>query len=53
LYDIVITDSGVALLRRMWPVYSRAIDEYFASPLGRSAARVRRLLERIAATAGE
>jgi DNA-binding MarR family transcriptional regulator len=51
--NIVITDSGVALLRRMWPVYSRAIAEYFASPLGRSAGRVRRLLERIAAAAGE
>jgi DNA-binding MarR family transcriptional regulator len=50
--NIVITDSGVALLRRMWPVYSQAIDQYFASQLGRSTARVRRLLERIAATAG-
>jgi hypothetical protein len=36
----------------MWPVYSRAIDEYFASQLGRSTARMRRLLERIASAAG-
>jgi DNA-binding MarR family transcriptional regulator len=30
----VITDEGIALLRRMWPVYRRGIQTYFAAPLG-------------------
>ena len=49
--QVVITDPGVDMLRRMWPIYSRGIDEYFAAHLGRSGARVRRLLERMAASA--
>jgi DNA-binding MarR family transcriptional regulator len=48
--QIVITDSGVDLLRRMWPVYARGIEEHFAAPLGRSTARVRAILERMAAS---
>jgi DNA-binding MarR family transcriptional regulator len=48
---IVITDSGVDLLRRMWPIYARGIERYFASQLGRSTARVRALLEKVAASA--
>jgi DNA-binding MarR family transcriptional regulator len=49
--QIAITDSGVALLRRMWPVYERGIERHFAAPLGRSSARVRTLLERVADSA--
>jgi DNA-binding MarR family transcriptional regulator len=49
--QIVITDSGVELLRRMWPVYARGIDEYFVAEVGRSAGRVRAVLERMAASA--
>jgi DNA-binding MarR family transcriptional regulator len=49
--QIAITDSGVDLLRRMWPIYARGIEEYFAAHLGRSGARVRALLERMAVSA--
>ena len=50
--QIAITDPGVDLLRRMWPIYARGIEQYFAAHLGRSAARVRTLLERMAVSAG-
>jgi DNA-binding MarR family transcriptional regulator len=49
--QIAITDSGVDLLRRMWPIYARGIEEYFAAHLGRSGTRVRALLERMAVSA--
>jgi DNA-binding MarR family transcriptional regulator len=41
--QVSLTDSGVGLLRRMWPVYSRGIDEHF----GRQSAAVRDALERM------
>jgi DNA-binding MarR family transcriptional regulator len=50
--QIVLTESGVDLLRRMWPVYARGIEEYFAAHLGRSGARMRVVLERMAVSAG-
>jgi DNA-binding MarR family transcriptional regulator len=50
---IAITDEGVDLLRRMWPVYERAIEEHFAAHLGRSAPRLRASFERMAASARE
>ena len=46
--QVVLTDAGVDLLRRMWPIYERGIEEHFAAHLGRSAPRTRRLLERLA-----
>src|SRR5215207_251932 len=46
--QVVLTDDGVALLRAMWPVYERAIEEHFAAHLGSSPARLRRVLERVA-----
>jgi DNA-binding MarR family transcriptional regulator len=49
--QIVITDSGVDLLRRMWPIYARGIEKHFAGQLGPSTARVRAILERVAASA--
>jgi DNA-binding MarR family transcriptional regulator len=49
--QIVITDSGVELLRRMWPIYARGIDKHFVAQVGRSTARVRAVLERMAASA--
>jgi DNA-binding MarR family transcriptional regulator len=49
--QVAITDKGVALLRRMWPVYERGIEEHFASHLGASPARLRRVLERAAESA--
>jgi DNA-binding MarR family transcriptional regulator len=48
---IVVTESGVALLRRMWPVYARGIERHFAAHLGRSPARVRAMLEQMAGSA--
>src|ERR687885_503828 len=49
--QVILTDAGVELLRRMWPVYERGIEEDFAAHLGRSARRTRRLLENISAAA--
>ena len=49
--QIALTDAGVELLRRMWPVYERGIEEHFAGHLGRSSAATRRLLERMASAA--
>ena len=46
--QVTLTDEGVALLRRMWPVYERGIEEHFAAQLGASGERLRRVLERVA-----
>jgi DNA-binding MarR family transcriptional regulator len=48
---IVITDEGTDLLRRMWPVYSRGIQEHFAAHLGRSPAGLRKMFEGMARSA--
>ena len=49
--QVVLTDEGVALLRKMWPVYERGIEEHFAAHLGASPARLRRVLERVGESA--
>jgi DNA-binding MarR family transcriptional regulator len=49
--QVTLTDSGVELLRKMWPIYASGIERHFAAQLGRSAGRVRALLERVAASA--
>jgi DNA-binding MarR family transcriptional regulator len=49
----VLTDEGAAMLKRMWPIYSRGIAEYFAAPLGADAAVVREALHAADAAAGE
>jgi DNA-binding MarR family transcriptional regulator len=49
--QIVITDSGIELLRQMWPIYARGIDRHFVDQLGRSTSRVRAILEQVAASA--
>jgi DNA-binding MarR family transcriptional regulator len=49
---VALTDEGAALLRRMWPVYRRGVAEHFAAHLGASPGRVRRMLERVAESAG-
>ena len=49
-YDLG-SDEGVALLRKMWPVYERGIEEHFAAHLGAQPARLRRVLERVAESA--
>jgi DNA-binding MarR family transcriptional regulator len=43
----VITEEGVATLRRMWPVYRRRIQQDFLDPLGSGAERLRTALERV------
>jgi DNA-binding MarR family transcriptional regulator len=48
---VAITDEGVDLLRRMWPVYASGIERHFAAFLGRSGPRVRAMLERMAESA--
>jgi hypothetical protein len=49
---VAITGEGGDLLRRMWPVYWRGVAEHFAAHLGASPVRVRRMLERVAESAG-
>jgi DNA-binding MarR family transcriptional regulator len=49
--QVVLTDEGRALLRRMWPVYAAGIERHFAAFLGRSGPRVRAMLERMAESA--
>jgi DNA-binding MarR family transcriptional regulator len=44
----VLTDDGVEMLRKMWPLYARGIDELFLAPVGADAAVVRDALERAA-----
>ena len=49
--QVAITDDGVALLRRRWPIYEAGIERHFAAFLGRSAPRVRAMLGRMADSA--
>ena len=49
--QVTITDEGVDLLRRMWPVYKRGIEAHFAAHLGRSPKAVRAMLEAMADSA--
>jgi DNA-binding MarR family transcriptional regulator len=48
---IMVTDEGIGLLKRMWPIYARGIEEHFAGQLGRSPASLRRTFEGIAESA--
>ena len=48
---VAITESGIELLQRMWPLYERGIQEHFAAHLGRSASRLRAMLRRMADSA--
>ena len=48
---VAITDEGVELLRRMWPVYEQGIERHFAAQLDRSPQRLRAMLERMAESA--
>ena len=49
--QVALTDEGVALLRKMWPVYERGIEAHFSAHLGASPERLRRVLERVADSA--
>lgn len=46
-----ITDDGVEMLRRIWPVYALGIRERFLAQLEGDAAPLRAALERVAAAA--
>jgi DNA-binding MarR family transcriptional regulator len=48
---VALTDAGVELLRRMWPVYEQGIERHFIAQLDRSPQRLRAMLERMAASA--
>lgn len=48
---VALTEDGVDLLRRMWPVYEQGIERHFAAELDRSPQRLRAMLERMAASA--
>jgi DNA-binding MarR family transcriptional regulator len=48
---VAITDSGIELLRQMWPVYEQGIERHFAAHLGRSAPRLRAMMRRMADSA--
>jgi DNA-binding MarR family transcriptional regulator len=41
--QVTITDDGRALLKRMWPIYSRGIEEHF----GRQSKTLRAALDRM------
>src|SRR4051794_24464364 len=49
--QVVLTDAGLDLLRRMWPVYERGIAEHFAAHLDRPGAEVSEMMRRIASSA--
>jgi DNA-binding MarR family transcriptional regulator len=45
--QVTVTPEGRKLLKRMWPIYERGIEQHFAAHLGRSAKSVRATLERM------
>lgn len=49
--QIVLTDAGVGLLQKMWPIYRSGIEEHFAAHMGRSPAGLRRMFEAMAESA--
>ena len=49
--QVVLTDAGADVLRRMWPIYAAGIERHFAAHLGRSAKRTRAMLEAMAESA--
>jgi DNA-binding MarR family transcriptional regulator len=49
--QVVLTDAGRAMLRRMWPVYRRGISEHFAGQLDGDPAALAATLRRIADSA--
>ena len=40
--DVVLTDKGADLLKRMWPVYAEVVNAYFAGPLSKTRAEALR-----------
>jgi DNA-binding MarR family transcriptional regulator len=48
----VLTADGARMLRKMWPVYERAVATCFAPHVGRGRTPMRKALEAIADAAG-
>jgi DNA-binding MarR family transcriptional regulator len=48
---VALTDAGAEALRAIWPVYRRGIEAHFEPALGASAARARRMFERMSESA--
>jgi DNA-binding MarR family transcriptional regulator len=44
---VVITEAGVRMLERIWPIYGRTVRELFLEPLGKDLERVSRGIERV------
>jgi DNA-binding MarR family transcriptional regulator len=40
--QVTLTDEGVELLRRMWPVYAEGIERHFAAELEATGLRISR-----------
>ena len=40
--QVTLTDEGVELLRRMWPVYAEGIERHFSAELAASGLRISR-----------
>jgi DNA-binding MarR family transcriptional regulator len=40
--EVVITEAGVELLKKMWPVYAGVLNAHFAEPLSKSRAEALR-----------
>ena len=40
--QVTLTDEGVELLRKMWPVYAEGIERHFAAELAASGLRISR-----------
>src|SRR5215210_592478 len=49
--QVVLTDAGRDLLRRMWPVYRRGIAEHFAAQIGDDPQALTAALRRVADSA--
>jgi DNA-binding MarR family transcriptional regulator len=49
--QVVLTDAGLDLLRRMWPIYRHGIAEHFAAHLDGAPAQLSDTLRRIAGSA--
>ena len=48
---VELTDDGIALLRRMWPIYEAGIATHFAAYVGRAPGRTRAMLDAMARSA--
>ena len=49
--QIVITDKGIELLQKMWPIYRSGIEQHFAAHLGPSPASLTRTFRAMAESA--